>query len=119
MGLDGPARSTGRRAGRPACKRPVSVRQSVLPMVTDRRTREDDLVGMIFRFRILVTILTALIATGGAGQAVASGGDGELAPGTEERQQIERGLRELTRRLGILRKGEGRGAEVRPDRLAE
>src|SRR5262245_42993777 len=88
-------------------------------MVTDRRTREDDLVRMISCFRILVAILTALITSGGAGPAVASGGDDELALNTEERQQIERGLRELTGRLGILRRGERRGAEVRPDRLAD
>jgi hypothetical protein len=53
-------------------------------MVTDRRAREDGLVGVIRCFRILVAILTALITSVGLGSAVASGGDGELTLGTDE-----------------------------------
>jgi hypothetical protein len=76
-------------------------------------------VGIIRRFEILVAILAALITSGGAGPAIASDGDDGLALSTEERQQIERGLRELTRRLELLRGSPHSGVEARPDRIAD
>jgi hypothetical protein len=41
-------------------------------MVTDHRTREDGLVGMVRRFGILVAILTVMMTLGGTGAAFAS-----------------------------------------------
>jgi hypothetical protein len=61
-------------------------------MVTDRRTREDDLVGTIRRFRILVAILTALITSGGVGPGlpVAKGQETTLRHNPSSEQDLRR-----------------------------
>ncbi len=74
---------------------------------------------MTRRYRMIVGILAALTASGACVPVVARGGDGDLTLGGEERQQIERGLRELTGRIETLRGDEGRGSGGRRDRLAD
>ena len=75
--------------------------------------------GTTRRYRMLVALLAALTAWGAFGPAVARGGDGELAVGAEERQQIARGQRALSGRIEMLRGAEGKGPEGRRDRLAD
>jgi poly(3-hydroxybutyrate) depolymerase len=64
-------------------------------------------------------MLTALTASAAAGPAVVPMSDTELTLGADERQQIERVLRELMGRLERSREGEGKGSERRSDRLAD
>jgi hypothetical protein len=73
--------------------------------------RGGGLVWITRRFGFLVAVLAAVSAPGAAGPTVDLGGGGDLTLGAEERRQIERGLRELTGRLGTLRRAEGRGPE--------
>src|SRR5207244_2814450 len=103
---DGPADSTGHLARGPACEWPASPRQTVFPMATDRRNREDGLVGITRRYRILVAILAALTASGAAGPAVARGGDGQPAPGARAVPGPGRGARG---RRGAMGHAEGEG----------
>jgi pimeloyl-ACP methyl ester carboxylesterase len=71
--------------------------------------------GIKRRYRILLAIFAALSAEPVAVLA----GDGERALGADERQQIERGLREFTMRLETLRGGVVPASEARRDRLAD
>jgi hypothetical protein len=71
------------------------------------------------RYRILAATLVALFARGALGPVSASAGDGGPNPGADERQQIERGLRELRGRLEALRGGGDRPSGDRRDRLAD
>ena len=70
-------------------------------------------------YRIFITVLAAMTAWGAAGSIAARGGDGERTLSAEERQQFERGLRELTGRLETLRGEEGKASAARRDRLAD
>jgi hypothetical protein len=84
-------------------------------MAIDLPSRREGLVRITRRHRILVAILAAM----SAGSVAALAGDGERALGAEERQQIERGLRQLTTRLETLRGGEVKAFEAERDRLAD
>jgi hypothetical protein len=52
--------------------------------------------------------LSPCLPRGAAGPTFAFGGGGDRTLGAEERRPIERGLRELTGRLGTLRRAKGR-----------
>jgi hypothetical protein len=71
------------------------------------------------RYRILAATLVALLARSSLGPGSASAADGGPTVGAEDRQQLERGLRQLRGRLEALRGGGDRASGGRRDRLAD
>jgi len=97
------------------CSRPAYGSESGVATVMDQLLREARIVGRTRWSWVLVAILASWIA----GPVVAESDDVPPRFGQEQREQLERGMRELTGRLEKMRDEKGRSPEVKADRLAD